>query len=107
MTAAVLPLAQAPVEPLARHRASVFFLLSAITLGGICLRIYNISYLSLWNDEAFSRYYYQTGLQFMWTTGLRNESSPPLYYIALGAWIELFDSSETAMRALSEASSRL
>src|SRR5260221_8860153 len=105
MTAAVFPLARVPAGPLAGHRASVFFLLSAITLVGICLRIYNLSFLSLWNDEAFSRYYYQTGLQFMWTEGLRSESSPPLYYMALGVWIQLFGSSETALRSLSVVSS--
>src|SRR5260221_8607602 len=107
MTAAVFPLARVPAGPLAGHRASVFFLLSAITLVGICLRIYNISYLSLWNDEAFSRFYYQTGLQFMWTAGLRSETSPPLYYMALGAWIQFFGSNEAALRSLSVVNSSI
>jgi mannosyltransferase len=79
--------------------------LSAIGLLGGYLRFYHISYLSLWSDEAFSRFYYQTGLHFMWTEGLHSESSPPLYYMAIGAWIHLFGSSEAALRSLSAVAS--
>jgi mannosyltransferase len=79
--------------------------LAAILLCRVFLRFFHISYLSLWNDEAFSRFYYQTGLPFMWTEGLRSESSPPLYYMAVGAWVRLFGGDETALRALSAVSS--
>ena len=79
--------------------------LSAIAVLGAYLRFYHISYLSLWGDEAFSRFYYQTGLHFMWTEGLHSESSPPLYYMAIGAWIHLFGSSEAALRSLSAVAS--
>src|SRR5262249_13382086 len=41
----------------------------------------------------------------MWSEGLHAESSPPLYYMALGAWIQLFGSSEFALRSLSVISS--
>lgn len=78
---------------------------TAICVLGGCLRFYHLSYLSLWSDEAFSRFYYQTGLHFMWTEGLHSESSPPLYYMALGAWIHLFGSSEAALRSLSAVAS--
>src|SRR6185437_15409585 len=78
---------------------------SAICVLGACLRFYHISYLSLWSDEAFSRFYYQTGLHFMWTKGLHTESSPPLYYMAIGAWIDCFGSSEAALRSLSAVAS--
>jgi uncharacterized membrane protein len=79
--------------------------LSIICVLGGSLRFYHISYLSLWSDEAFSRFYYQAGLHFMWTEGLHSESSPPLYYMALGAWIDCFGSSEAALRSLSAVAS--
>jgi 4-amino-4-deoxy-L-arabinose transferase-like glycosyltransferase len=41
----------------------------------------------------------------MWTEGLHSESSPPLYYMALGAWIDCFGSSEAALRSLSAVAS--
>jgi mannosyltransferase len=84
---------------------SDFFVLSAICVLGVFLRFYHISYLSLWGDEVFSRFYYQTGLRFMWTEGLHSESSPPLYYMAVGAWVNLFGSSEAALRSLSAVAS--
>jgi mannosyltransferase len=79
--------------------------LSIIVIVGVALRVFHLTYLSLWNDELFSRCYYQTGLAYMWTEGLRSESSPPLYYMALGAWIQVFGSGEAALRALSVAAS--
>lgn len=105
---------EAPYRALPHRRAAVFLLakwqiwgILVILVGGIFLRIYNLSYLSLWNDEAFSRYYFKLGLSFMWTEGLRSESSPPLYYMAIGAWIQLFGGSEAALRSLSVVSSSL
>jgi mannosyltransferase len=78
-----------------------------IVLCGVSLRFYHLSHLSLWSDEAFSRFYYETGPRFMWTEGLYRESSPPLYYMALGGWIQLFGGSETALRSLSAVTSSL
>ncbi len=90
---------------LQRLAASPALLLSIIFILGVALRVFHLTYLSLWNDELFSRYYYQTGLLYMWTDGLKSESSPPLYYMAVGAWIEVFGSGEAALRALSVAAS--
>jgi mannosyltransferase len=80
-------------------------MLSIILVLGVALRVFHLKYLSLWGDELFSRYYYQTGLRYMWTEGLRWESSPPLYYMAVGAWIQVFGSGEAAFRLLSAVSS--
>jgi mannosyltransferase len=79
--------------------------LGAILGAAIFLRFYHISYLSLWNDEAFSVFYYKTGLAFMWSEGLLRESSPPLYYMIVGVWVHLFGDSEMALRSLSAVSS--
>jgi mannosyltransferase len=106
--AVIEPSALAPRQTLTRPlRRSIFLLFSIIFMVGVALRFYHLSYLSLWSDETFSRFYYKIGLSFMWTDGLRSESSPPLYYMALGAWIRLFGASETALRSLSAAASSI
>ena len=92
-------------SPVRRATRSHFAMLALILAGGIALRVFHLDHLSLWNDELFSRYYYETGLRFMWTQGLQSESSPPLYYMALGAWMQAFGATEAAMRALSVAAS--
>src|SRR5262249_32757355 len=97
-------LARAAVLPRVLYNSDIVRL-SAIGMLGGYLRFYHISYLSLWGDEAFSRFYYQTGLHFMWTQDLHSERSPPLYYTAIGAWIHLFGSSEAALRSLSAVAS--
>jgi hypothetical protein len=74
----------------------------AIIAIAVAVRSYNIGSQSLWTDELFSRYYPDLfSLKFLWTTGLFHENSPPLYYMALKAWMRLFGTSATAMRSLS------
>jgi mannosyltransferase len=97
-------LARSAVLPRVLYHSNIVRLSIISVLGGT-LRVYHISYLSLWSDEAFSRFYYQSGLHFMWTEGLHIESSPPLYYMALGVWIDCFGSSEAALRSLSAVAS--
>jgi mannosyltransferase len=74
----------------------------------VVLRAYDIGQPSLWNDELFSRYYADLfGLKFLWTTGLPREDSPPLYYMAIAGWMQVFGTSEVAMRSLSLVASVL
>jgi uncharacterized membrane protein len=68
----------------------------------VMARAFQLGSQSLWTDELFTRYYPSLfSLKFLWTTGLFHENSPPLYYIAIKAWMALFGSSETALRSLS------
>ncbi|HLY89166.1 MAG TPA: glycosyltransferase family 39 protein [Acetobacteraceae bacterium] len=68
----------------------------------VMARAFELGSQSLWTDELFTRYYPSLfSLKFLWTTGLFHENSPPLYYIAIKAWMALFGSSETALRSLS------
>src|SRR5215472_972697 len=94
-------------QPASLSSGAILWPLCAIVLCGASLRFYHLAHLSLWSDEAFSRFYYETGLRFMWTEGLHQESSPPLYYMALGGWIQLFGDSEAALRSLSAVASSL
>jgi mannosyltransferase len=91
-----------------RREASWIALLpiGSVMLLALGLRCFHLDYLSLWNDEIFSHFYYDTfGLRFLWTTGLTQEPTPPLYYTLLELWMRLFGGSASAMRALSVAAS--
>jgi mannosyltransferase len=109
-TGARMPQQAQPNRPLfmmhaAQRLRSPYVKLVLILLLGLTLRVFHLDYLSLWNDETFSRYYYQSGIRYMWTDGLQWESSPPLYYMAIGAWMQIFGASENAMRSLSVGAS--
>lgn len=78
----------------------------AIFAIAVLLRVYHLDYLPLWNDELFSRYYYDLfGAKFLVTTGLTLEPTPPLYYFMLEPWMTLFGHSEAALRSLSVVAS--
>lgn len=79
----------------------VRWLLLVITMIATVLRGIHIGDASLWNDELFSRFYCETGLEFMWTRGFSLETTPPTYYTVLLGWMHLFGTSEAAMRSLS------
>ena len=72
-------------------------MLAAVVLDG-----FHLGRPSLWNDELFSRYYYDLfGLHSMLTDGLQREPTPPTYFIMLRGWMALFGDSEAALRSLS------
>lgn len=65
---------------------------------GLALRLHSAS--ALWLDEALSVNIASLPLPDL-VQALRRDGSPPLYYLALHFWMELFGSSDTAVRALS------
>ena len=69
-----------------------------ILIGGIVLRFVATS--PLWLDETLSVNIAQVPLGDM-AAALRRDGAPPLYYVALKGWIELFGTSDFAVRALS------
>lgn len=71
-------------------------LLAAIALA---LRVYRLDAHELWLDEVFS--YHLATVQTGLGEALRQESSPPLYYLLLRGWIALAGESEAAIRLLS------
>ncbi len=71
-------------------------------LVSVSLDSFHLGRPSLWNDEFFSRYYYDLfGLHSMLTDGLQREPTPPTYFILLRGWMALFGDSEAALRSLS------
>lgn len=74
--------------------------LLTITLGGLGLRLYNLTAISLWHDEAFSALLikYSWGEMF-YRIGL--DVHPPMYYIFLRIWHYIFGYSLFSLRAMS------
>lgn len=83
-----------------RHSRRWLGVLGLIVALGAVLRFWNIGAQSLWFDEGYSA----------WVIGLspgriveviRNDASPPLYYLLVKLWSEAFGDSEAALRSLS------
>jgi 4-amino-4-deoxy-L-arabinose transferase-like glycosyltransferase len=76
----------------------VFFL--GVGAIAIALRTPELSSKGLWLDEAYS--VMTARLPFMeMLENLNRDATPPLYYLSLAPWIQLFGSGEAAVRALS------
>lgn len=70
-------------------------LLLAILLIGLFLRVYDLSNESLWLDEGYSIIFANLNLSQIF---FLPETNPPLYYIILHWWINLFGDSEFFVR---------
>ncbi len=88
-------------EATAARQRRVVALLFCCAAALLLLRLPVASVPGVWIDEAFSLYHARLSLGHIWTDGWRMESSPPLYYATLWAWIRLVGDSEIAARLLS------
>jgi uncharacterized membrane protein len=52
-------------------------------------------------DEGFTRYFSESPLSYLWTTGFRLETNPPLYYSIMHFWMQVFGTSESGLRSFS------
>jgi len=77
----------------------------AIILLAFGLRLYNLTYHSLWFDEAVSVYWARQTVSRILDVGftLVEDRLPPLYYLMLKGWTALTGFSETGVRSLSVA----
>jgi len=77
----------------------------AIILLAFGLRLYNLTYHSLWFDEAVSVYWARQAVPRIMDVGftLVEDRLPPLYYLMLKGWAALTGFSETGIRSLSVA----
>jgi hypothetical protein len=72
-----------------------------ITFIAFALRAYHLDFVSLRGDEAFTVNFVQRTWEGLWK-GIRFiEPNPPLYYLALRAWVALAGASEFATRYFS------
>lgn len=78
--------------------AWVYVGLALVLVAGIVLRFVAIS--PLWLDEALSVNIAKVPLGDL-AEALRHDGAPPLYYVLLKGWMQLFGSSDVAVRALS------
>ncbi len=67
---------------------------------GLALRLHNLTYHSLWFDEAVSVYWARQSLPRILEVGftLVEDRLPPLYYLTLKGWAAIFDFSEFSVR---------
>jgi len=85
------------------YRQTIIFI--AIILLAFGLRLYNLTYHSLWFDEAISVYWAKQTVPRILDVGftLIEDRLPPLYYLTLKSWTGLVGFSETGVRSLSVA----
>jgi mannosyltransferase len=82
-----------------RRETSVYLSLLALAFG---VRLYGLSYHSLWLDEAVSVYLASfPPLEILRQGMTLQEPNPPLYHLALSLWMRVFGSGEGSVRLLS------
>ena len=67
----------------------------------LLLRFVGMDSQSLWLDEGYSLWFARQDLSELWGSVARVELNPPLYYMLLHVWTDLFGESVLAMRSLS------
>src|SRR3712207_6799470 len=71
-----------------------------LVLLGLAVRWWNIGKASLWHDEGFTMMLAPMSPVEIVARTMR-DTHPPLYYLTLHYWIEIFGTSEEAARAMS------
>src|SRR5215210_6130601 len=74
---------------------------AAVTMLGAALRFATLDVQSLWFDEAVTAYLVELPLGDMLTTFDDTESTPPLYYLLVWGWSQLFGTGEVGLRTVS------
>jgi uncharacterized membrane protein len=74
-----------------------------IILIAFALRLHNLTYHSLWFDEAVSVHWAKQDISRILEVGftLKEDRLPPLYYLMLKGWTTIFGLSEFSVRSLS------
>ncbi len=81
------------------HKKPLFWIV-LILLVGTAVRIYNLTAISLWHDEAFSALL----INYPWHEMLARiglDVHPPIYYIALRLWADIFGHGLGSLRGFS------
>jgi mannosyltransferase len=73
-----------------------------IFLLALAVRLFNLTYHSLWYDEVVSTFWAAKPFEEIWKVGLAltQDKHPPLYYSLLRAWSGVFGGSDFAVRSL-------
>jgi hypothetical protein len=81
-------------------RARFALLCGLLGLFALLLRLPTLSSRSLWLDETYSAWFARVPLHELWTRVPLYETHPPFYYTLLKGWMQLFGTSEAALRSL-------
>lgn len=75
----------------------------ALTLLALAIRLYHLTYHSLWFDEAMSVHWARSSVPRILEVSMNlvEDRLPPLYYLLLHYWRSLFGDGEVAVRLLS------
>jgi len=94
-------LKSAPESPTKRIGARLAWLIAwAGVVAGILFRILHLGSQSLWFDEGYTAWMVaHSPMQIIHL--IRADTAPPLYYLMLHAWTQIFGRSESALRSLS------
>jgi mannosyltransferase len=85
----------------ASHRLPALAVPVLLCVALLALRVPVAATPAMWIDEAFSLHHAQRSIGHLWAEGWRLESSPPLYYSVLWAWVRVFGDGEFGARLLS------
>jgi 4-amino-4-deoxy-L-arabinose transferase-like glycosyltransferase len=73
----------------------------SLTLGGAALRFATLNVQSIWLDESATIVLVRRGLSGMLSHLASSESAPPLYYVLVWAWTQLFGAGPLGFRSFS------
>lgn len=107
---ALSPDAASPEMPRAaidRSGRAGWLLAAAIVVVAGALRFASIESRSLWFDEAYSLRMARRPLREIVVVAGREDTHPPLYYLALSGWIRAFGTGEAGLRSLGAVASTL
>ncbi|HEX2910354.1 MAG TPA: glycosyltransferase family 39 protein [Chloroflexia bacterium] len=68
---------------------------------GLASRLFAITAQSIWLDEAYSVFTVKYDLGFIWNFTVNYDQHPPLYYVLLHSWVQVFGDGLMAVRMLS------
>jgi len=88
------------IKQIHNRQTRIALLLFLIIAAGFMLRIYAIDHRSMWVDEESSIHFAEKSANNILAYADK-ETHPPLYYLILHHWINLFGESEAAVRSLS------
>ncbi len=75
--------------------------LSAFIVLGLAVRLYGLTAQSIWLDEAYSVFVVKFDLGYIWNFTVNFDQHPPLYYVLLHGWVQIFGDSLAMVRLLS------
>lgn len=81
--------------------AAIDWWLIGFLVVSLLLRLYAITAQSIWLDEAYSVFIVKFDLSYIWDFTINYDKHPPLYYILLHGWVQVFGDGLASVRMLS------